>query len=144
LQNVVVEKGDSSLLAQKMTLLYDEEQKREGKSAVKRIDAWDNVKIFSEDFIASGDEGHYDPQKDIFVLEKNVVVNNGSSIASGEKFIYDLTTKKGNFIGRNEETSIVRDSTEPQDRRVVVVIGGELKDQKKQKKKSDEQNIKRQ
>lgn len=132
INNVVVEKDDSSLLAQNMTIFYNE--KSEGKSAeIKIIKAKDNVRIFSEEFVASGDSGYYDPSKDIFALEKNVVVNNGTSLASGNKFVYNLKTKKGKFIGGSDSTSIVRNGG---DERVVVVIGNDLEDRKKQTKKS--------
>lgn len=138
--NVVVEKDDSSLLAQKMTIFYEEKKDDAGadnstekKSSIKRIDAKENVRIFSEDFIASGDSGYYDPGKNNFVLEKNVIVNNGTSIASGNKFIYDLTTKKGHFSGPKDETSIAGNGG---DKRVVVVIGDDIKSQKPKTKKS--------
>ncbi|MBP7710685.1 MAG: hypothetical protein KA100_06430 [Rickettsiales bacterium] len=140
INNVVVEKDDSSLLAQKMTVLYNEKSEGE-KASIKRIDAKENVKIFSEEFIASGDFGHYDPAKNIFVLQQNVIVNNGSSIASGDKFIYNLTTKKGNFVGGKNETSITGNGG---DKRVVIVIGNDLQDRKKQAKKSkNEKNSQR-
>jgi lipopolysaccharide transport protein LptA len=127
LHNVVVEKDDSSLLAQKMTVVYEQKGKG-GSSEIKKIEAFDNVKVFSEDFIASGEYGFYDPKKSIFVLERNVIVNNGTSIASGNKFIYDLQTKKGNFVGKKDETSITGNGG---DKRVVVVIGNDPKGEKK-------------
>lgn len=143
INNVVVEKDDSSLLAKKMTVLYTEKTENT-KAEIKRIDARENVKIFSEEFIASGDSGYYDPKKDIFVLEKNVIVNNGSSIASGKKFIYNIKTKKGSFIGEKDETSITGNGG---DKRVVVIIGSDMRDQKQQMKKSkkekNEQNSQR-
>ena len=134
INNVTVEKDDSSLLANKMTVLYEEKSEANGqKSSIKKIIAKDNVKIFSEDFVASGDSGYYEPSKNIFVLEKNVIVNNGTSIASGNKFIYDLVTKKGKFVGRKDETSITGNGG---DKRVVVVIGDDFPDRKKEMKKS--------
>lgn len=137
-----------------MTILYDQKPQSKTdsagnsvsqKSTIRRIEARENVKIFSEEFIASGDFGYYDPKKDIFVLEKNVIVNNGTSIASGGKFIYNLKTKRGNFVGPKDETSITGNGG---DKRVVVVIGDDAQDQKKQSKKSkkekkDEQDFKR-
>lgn len=145
----MVEKDDSSLLAQKMTLFYNENQKpkdknskfeeiknekiERSKASIKRIEARENVKIFSEEFIASGDFGYYDPQKNIFVLQKNVIVNNGTSIASGQEFIYNLVTKKGNFVGAKDETLIRGNGG---DKRVVVVIGDDLQDEKNQRKQS--------
>jgi lipopolysaccharide transport protein LptA len=139
--NVVVEKDDSSLLAQKMRVFYENkpaENVAEGEkkqSSIQKIEAKENVKIFSEDFIASGDFGYYEPKKDSFILEKNVIVNNGTSIASGDKFLYDLKTKKGVFIGRKDETSIVGNGG---DKRVVVVIGNDLQGKKKSKKEKNE------
>lgn len=138
INNVVVEKDDSSLLANKMTVFYNEKSKE--KASIKRIDAKENVKIFSEEFIASGDFGYYDPAKNIFVLEKNVIVNNGTSIASGQKFVYSLQSKKGNFVGGKNETSITGNGG---DKRVVIVIGNDLQDSKKQKNKKNEQDSKR-
>lgn len=166
LGHVVVEKEDSSMLANKMTVLYEEsvEKKpdtskaedsfvkketpslKKQSSSIKRINAKENVKIFSEEFIASGDTGYYDPSANIFVLERNVMVNNGISIASGNKFIYDITTKKGNFVGFKDEVAI-NNKTEiegyEKDKRVVVVIGNDVQDQQ-EPKKSKEQKSKEQ
>lgn len=143
----MVEKDDSSLLAQKMVLFYNEDQKPKDKDSkfeeiksekiekpkvsIKRIEARENVKIFSEEFVASGDFGYFDPQKNIFVLQQNVIVNSGTSIASGNKFIYNLTTKKGNFVGNKDKTSINESSV---DKRVIVVIGDDLQDKKTEEK----------
>jgi lipopolysaccharide transport protein LptA len=140
--NVVVEKDDSSLLADKMVVFYNEKKDQdsqnndEKKGSIKRIEARENVRIFSEEFIASGSYGYYDPKKNIFVLEKNVIVNNGTSIASGDKFIYNLQTKKGNFVGPKDETSITGNGG---DKRVVVVIGNDLEDQNQEMKTSKKQ-----
>ncbi len=112
--------------------VVDGEQKQ---SSIQKIEARENVRIFSEDFIASGDFGYYEPKKDSFTLEKNVIVNNGTSIASGDKFLYDLKTKKGVFIGRKDETSITGNGG---DKRVIVVIGNDLQSKKKPKKEKNE------
>lgn len=119
-----------------MKVFYNENSdgKKDGKKgSIKRIEARENVRVFSGEFIASGDFGYYDPQKNIFVLEKNVIVNNGISIASGEKFIYNLQTKKGNFVGNKNETSITGNGG---DKRVVVVIGNDIQDQKQEMQNS--------
>ncbi len=147
INNVVVEKDDSSLLAKKMVLFYSEDRKPKDKNSkleeiknekiekpkisIKIIEARENVKIFSEEFVASGDFGYFDPQKNIFVLQQNVIVNNGTSIASGDKFIYNLTTKKGNFVGNKDKSSIKKNDG---DKRVVVVIGEDLQDKKTEEK----------
>lgn len=164
LGHVVVEKEDSSMLANKMTVLYEEESAekkpknpdtskaedflvkkettsvKKQSSSIKRIDAKENVKIFSEEFIATGDTGYYDPSANIFVLEKNVMVNNGISIASGNKFIYDIATKKGNFVGFKDEVTINKTEIKgyEKDKRVVVVIGNDVQDQRKPKKSKEQ------
>ena len=114
------------------------------KSSIKRIEAKKDVKIFTADMIATGDSGYYDPQEDVFVLENNVVVNNGSSIGHGDKFVYNLATQKGNFVGNQKEEKISGD------KRVIFVISNDdLKNGKKKKspkikkENNDEQNSER-
>ncbi len=132
----MVEKDDSSLLAQKMIVTYEEKTSSDKNGQkIKRIEADNNVKIFTEEFIGSGDIGYYEPNNNLFVLEKNVVINNGTSIASGEKFIYNLKTKKGNFVGKKDETSIVGNGG---DKRVIVVIGDDLKEARKKSPKKED------
>ncbi len=137
--NVVIEKADSNLFSQKMTVLYEEKKDQKSgesqasqasqESSIKKIYTDEKVKIFGDDFVATGDSGYYDPKQDVFVLEKNVMVNNGISVARGDKFIYNITSKKSNFVSREEK------SAEEDDKRVVVVIGDDVKDSKKSKEK---------
>ncbi len=125
IDNVVIEKDGSTILADKMKVFYEE---MESETRVKKADAESRVKIFSDDFIANGDFGHYEPENNTITLEKNVIVNNGTSIASGDKFIYNLLTKKGNFIGEKDESDLKNIGS---DKRVMVIIGNDIK--KKQK-----------
>lgn len=137
--NVIVEKEDSSLLADRMIVVYEEKKSNDfnNKSTnIKKIEAFDHVKIFTDDYTATGDTGYFDPNKNTFVLEKNVMVNNGTSIASGEKFIYNLTSKKGYFIGKQNQTNKQKD----QDDRVTVIITDSVKDLKKTKTNHDQKN----
>ena len=138
----MIEKADSSLLSQKMTVLYDEKKDQTvsdkndanqdsqapKESSIKKIYTDEKVKIFSQDFVATGDSGYYEPKQDIFVLEKNVLVNNGVSVANGDKFVYNITSKKSNLFGQKKEV-------DASDKRVVVVIGDDIKDSKKSKEK---------
>ena len=137
--NVIVEKEDSSLLADRMIVVYEEKKSNDfnNKSTkINKIEAFDHVKIFTDDSTATGDKGYFDPNENIFVLEKNVMVNNGTSIASGEKFIYNLTSKKGYFIGKQNQTNKQKD----QDDRVTVIITDSAKDLKKTKTNHDQKN----
>ena len=137
--NVIVEKEDSSLLADRMIVVYEEKKSNDfnNKSTkINKIEAFDHVKIFTDDSTATGDKGYFDPNENFFVLEKNVMVNNGTSIASGEKFIYNLTSKKGYFIGKQNQTNKQKD----QDDRVTVIITDSAKDLKKTKTNHDQKN----
>ena len=79
------------------------------------------------------------PNKNIFILEKNVIVNNGTSILTGDKFIYDLKTKKGNFVGQKNRDNLKKDDKingeKSGDDRVTITIGDDIKEQKKYFKK---------
>ena len=162
IDNVIIEKDDSSLLANKMILFYEKNKANNKNSAneedliesneqtqdnqannqtfssqnkasiIKKIEAYDKVKLFSDNYSASSDYGFFDPKNNSFILEKNVIVNNGSSTASGEKFIFNLKTKKGNLIGSKDTSNDVI----KKDKRVIVVIDEEL-EQKKSKNKNE-------
>ena len=99
--NVVVEREDNSLLSSKMEVFYidktTDENAKNNNSNIKEIKAFGNVKMFNDEFVASSDLANFFPDKNIFILEKNVIVNNGTSILTGDKFIYDLKTKKGDL-----------------------------------------------
>ena len=90
--------------------------------------------MFNNEFVASSETGIYDPKKNIFILQKNVIVNSGTSIASGEEFIYDLNLKKGFFSG-NKKTVPNSLSQDKIDDRVTVIIGSDINDQIKNFKK---------
>lgn len=132
IDDVIVENGDSSMLANEMIVIYEEKKQGTNKdSDIKRIDAIGKVKIFSEEFVATSKTGYYIPKNEQFVLEDDVIVNNGTSIASGAKFIYNLLTKKGRFIGPNNQSSIKQGNF---DDRVSVIIGeSDLKNNKTKK-----------
>lgn len=135
IKNVVIEKDDSSMLADKMTIFYDSKEDKNTsskKNSIKKIEANTNVKIFSQDFVASGDSGYYDPKNNKFILQENVLVNNGTSIASGKEFVYDIKTKKGQFIGdkdliKNKEKSL-------KDGRIMVIINEDINELNKSSK----------
>ncbi len=164
--NVIVEREDLSVLADKMLVFYyetpqdkqvkkisdqeipDEEnieeipnktiEKTEKTSdqtkgqtkgqikAIKRIEAKDNVKIFNDEFVATGKFGVFDPKENNFILEDDVVLNKGGSVATGQKFVYNLTTKKGDLTGQKVIKNSIENQEDPehtiQDSRVIVII----------------------
>jgi len=156
--NVIVEREDTSFLADKMIVYYNQEKsdkilvkernhgKKGGESSIKKIDALNNVKIFQEDFVATGDIGSYDPKAGIFTVEQNVTFNSGTSVANGDKFIYDVNTKKGYLTGKKNYISKEKSDEEIKqlkDGRVIVIIDENDELIKKQKKKNKESENKK-
>jgi len=136
INNVIVEKDDISLLSDKMVIIYHDDEKTnlDKGSKIKEIKALSNVKMFNNEFVASSETGIYDPKKNVFILQKNVIVNSGTSIASGEQFTYDLNSKKGYFSG-NKKTAPNSLSPYKNDDRVTVIIGSDINEQIKNFKK---------
>lgn len=139
IHHVIIDKGEDSILADKMILYYEDNSKKDSakldstkgdakspdQSSIKEIEAFGNVKIFSDDLIATADKGNYNPRKDLMVLENNVVVNRGLSVAQGDKFIYNLVSKQGNFVGQFASSSKKGNAkTDPDktDNRVILII----------------------
>lgn len=141
--NVVVERDDTSLLSNKMEVFYidkvSDKSEIKNNSNIKEIKAFGNVKMFNDEFVASSDLANFYPNKNIFILEKNVIVNNGTSILTGDKFIYDLKTKKGDFVGQKNRDNLKKDDKlngeKSGDDRVTITIGDDIKEQKKYFKK---------
>ncbi len=104
------------MTAQKVILFY-KKLPNSNKNEIDTINSYGDVKIFATDFVATAELGYYNPSESIFILEKDVIVNNGDSIGVGNKFIYNLLTKKGEFA-TEKDTKI--DSK--QDKRVIITI----------------------
>ena len=66
-----------------------------------------NVKIFQDSNIITSDKAIYYPENSTILLKENVIVNRATSIGKGEKFIYDLKTKNGNFINNEDDTILL-------------------------------------
>lgn len=147
--NVVVVKDDSSMLSDSMEVIYfqknnqsqnnklnkksdlkklNNEDKLKQKTEIEKIISKTKVKIFSDEFIAVGNSGYFDVKNNFFVLEGDVMVNNGISIARGDKFIHNLDNKKSSFVGiekKKNNQDFVKDS------RVTVILGDDVKEFKK-------------
>ena len=134
--NVIVEREDLSILADKMAVYYGKSnkdqksnkllnKKSQKSQAIKKIIVQNNVKIFNEEFVATGEYGVYDPEQNNFILKNNVIFNQGVSVAKGEKFIYNLATKKGNLVGKTNNDSKINDN-----RVIVIIEDSSLKDSK--------------
>jgi lipopolysaccharide transport protein LptA len=125
INNVMIEKGDDLILAKKVTLFYNNksDKKTNNNFEIKEIKAYENIKFFNDEYNGSSDLATFNPNKNILILEKNVIINNGTSVLKGEKFIYDLATKKGNFEGNN---IINKNSNLNQDNRIIMIIGDDI------------------
>ena len=91
-------------------------------SSIKKIEATNNVKVFNDEFVATGTYGFYSANQNNIILEKNVTFNNGTSVAHGEKFVYDLKTKKGNMVGTGNPAKPTNHQADSDDGRVIVII----------------------
>ncbi|MES2677831.1 MAG: LptA/OstA family protein [Pseudomonadota bacterium] len=135
--NVIVEREDLSIKADNMLVYYYDKSSQQNDAeqgdTIKKIEAKDNVKIFNGEFIATGKYGFYNPAQNNVILEKDVIFNNGTSIANGQRFVYDLKTKKGNLVGEKnlsiENQTVKNKQNNPDvqtdaktDGRVVVII----------------------
>ncbi|MFT6106598.1 MAG: lipopolysaccharide export system protein LptA [Rickettsiales bacterium] len=120
--NVTVERQDASMISDSAQIHYDESKKGQDE-AIKRIDTKGNVKFFNGEFTATGNSGLYSAKNGKFIIEEDVIFNDGSSVSRGEKFIYDLKTQKGNLVGAK--------TTPTKDGRVIVIIGDDAKESKK-------------
>ena len=152
--DVIIERQDVSILADKMVVYYDSDSKNSSKDqfaqlkskdslsnsgAIKRIEAEDNVKIFNGEFVATGKHGIYNPKQNNFILKEDVILNKGSSVAKGQKFVYNTITKKSYLVGKkdvNEDNKKKQKNADQNiDNRVTVIIDdNSLKDSKSNKK----------
>lgn len=130
INNVIVEREDVSLLAKKMTIFYYDNKttKEASKSWIKEIKAYNNIRLFNNEFTANADLASFDPDKNIIILEKNVTVNNGTSVINSEKFIYNLDNKKGQIYGNSQENYQIINGSKVKDNRVTIIIGDDIKD----------------
>jgi len=130
INNVIVEREDVSLLAKKMTIFYYDNKttKEASKSWIKEIKAYNNIRLFNNEFTANADLASFDLDKNIIILEKNVTVNNGTSVINSEKFIYNLDNKKGQIYGNSQENYQIINGSKVKDNRVTIIIGDDIKD----------------
>ena len=121
----MVKNGPDIMTAKKVILFY---QKLPGstKNEIETINAYKDVKIFTANYVATAELGYYNPKESLFILEKDVIVNNGDSIGVGNKFIYNLITKQGEFI--TDGINKVKSKT---DNRVSITIDNKETDKKK-------------
>ncbi len=119
INNAIIENADTSILADKIIVFYNEKgdnNSSNNKTSIKEAKAMGNIKIFNDEFVATGDNGFYKPEDESFVITDNVIFNDGTSIAKGERFVYNLAKRKGLLLGAKDEVENVKNN------RVIVII----------------------
>tara|TARA_Y100000389_G_scaffold38523_1_gene32895 strand:+ start:2748 stop:3266 length:519 start_codon:yes stop_codon:yes gene_type:complete len=107
IDNVILVREDISFLANKMWVLTDDDKKMSDDFQIKLIKASDKVKIFNQEFIATGDQGIYDVKKNFIKIYGNVILNEGTKIAKGSEFVYDITLGKASLSSKSEERPVI-------------------------------------
>lgn len=116
--DVIIENDDTSILANKAIVMYVENI---SKISLKDVTVSGNVKIFNEEFVATGDNGTYDPKDESFTINENVIFNDGTSIAKGNKFIYNLRSKRGFLVADPKKINKL------ENKRVILIINESVK-----------------
>jgi lipopolysaccharide transport protein LptA len=136
--NVVLTKDDISLLSDKMLVLIEEKKinQNNGKNSkreIKSAKAIGNVKMFGEEFFATGDFGDYDVKNSLFKITGNVILNEGTKIANGDEFTYDLIKKSGFLSSKNSKDGDKSDKSS----RPMVIINEDIDNFKQNNETSD-------
>ncbi len=91
-ENAVLTQGEDSLKADEIHGYFKEAKakKPDGeKYELERIEAIGNVEVISPDKVATGEYGNYYLDKDITILERNVVISDGENEVKGAYGIMD-------------------------------------------------------
>ncbi|SLN23220.1 Lipopolysaccharide export system protein LptA precursor [Oceanibacterium hippocampi] len=81
-----------------------------GSGDVKRLEAYGDVFLSTTGETAQGDLGIYDLEKRVFILEGNVVLNQGDNVLRGQRMVWNLDTDRivvdaAKSTGRGEATT---------------------------------------
>jgi len=114
--NVVLQRPDSTLYAQKVILFLQNTQNME----IKKIEAFKNVKIETQETTAFGDYGIYLPSENQVELQGNVEIQKDGSSIYGDKVVSNLETMISKMVPSSDK------------KRVSGVISGSSIKRKKQ------------
>lgn len=93
--NVVVERTDLTVWADKVVVQYSSA----GMDDIESMIATGNVRLKTEDQVATGQRAHFDPDTQLLRLTGNVVVENASGTVRGPELVVDLATSTSVFTG---------------------------------------------
>lgn len=122
--NAIATRGDYRMRADVFTAHFT--KGRDGKTRVRRIDAFDNVLISSPTEIATGDQGRYDVDTGIAILSGSVKITRGENQLHGQYAEINLNTGVSRLFGSGRQG--VQGYFTPSD----------VKDQKARQRKRDE------
>ena len=100
--NVFAKQGSLTLSADKVEVLYDEEDGTipQDDDGVREIIATGSVIFVNGPDVAEGEYAVYNPREDSIVMTGNVLLTQGRTIISGDRLVADLETGQGNMEGR--------------------------------------------
>lgn len=88
------------------------EQGKDGKTALRKVDAVGSVTITTETEVLRGDRGDYNGQTKIATLTGNVKLTRGDNQLNGEKAVVDLNTGVSRMVGKVRGVFIPREGEE--------------------------------
>lgn len=105
--NVVVRRGDVTLRAATMKVLYNRNTASgtaapaaDANQQIRRIDMNGRVLFVQKDQQATGDAATYDKGSEIVVMHGNVVLTQGQNVARGQKLVIDMRSGAARLEGR--------------------------------------------
>ena len=99
--NVVVRKGNFTLYADKMNVLFNEE------GDIKEIEAVGNVKFRKGEYSGSSEKALYFAEKDLIKLIGKAKVKKGNNILEGDEINYFLKEEKAIVKGKNKKVRTI-------------------------------------
>lgn len=98
LGNVFVVQGEMTLTAERVEVLYAEEN--DAEDPLREVIATGDVVLVNGPDTAESDVANFYPPTDKVIMTGNVLLTQGRSIISGDRFNWDMTTGQGTMDGR--------------------------------------------
>ena len=104
IKNVVVEEDNLKITANNMKAKYKYiEGQKENNYNLQYIQANKNVKLKTNEITATSDTAFFDMNKNIVILQNNVVLDDGTGKIYGEKLIYNTITEVAEMVGNQQK-----------------------------------------
>ena len=101
--NAKVIKGDTTILAEKITALIDNNSQ---KQQIKTLIASGDVKFYRDQELATGDSAIYNLSQDTVVLNGNVKLKRKDNVIKGDKLSIDFKTGLSKIEGSNSKKKV--------------------------------------